>query len=72
MMRRSLLTMIPAAVAKSASAVDSLLSPMNEFAKAYNDFTEAMRHGIFDVRQARRLSKLWREVERSGSWPEVK
>lgn len=48
---------------------DELLEPMNRFAALYNDFTAKLREGVFDARQAKRLSKLWRSIEGSGSWP---
>jgi len=60
-----------AACAAAADQPDTLLEPMNRFAAAYNDFTAGMQKGLFDARQAKRLSKLWREVEHSGNWPEV-
>jgi len=63
MTRRAVLLM------PAVAAFDPLLEPMNRFAKAYNEFAEGMRSGIFDQRQAKRLSKLWREVESSGDWP---
>lgn len=50
---------------------DWLLMRMNAFAGEYNDFAGKLREGQFDLRQAKKLSKLWRELERSGNWPEV-
>lgn len=63
----ALLTLL--AVSASGGTGDALLVRMNAFATAYNGFAAAMGQGIYDVRQARRLSKLWRDVERD--WPEA-
>jgi hypothetical protein len=41
----------------------------NRFAKAANDWMETYRNGLFDLRGAKRLSKLWRDIEASGMWP---
>jgi len=74
MIRRLFLLTLLLAMSAGAGgevAIDRLVGPMNEFAAAYNDFAAGMRNGIFDLRQAKRLSKLWRQVEQSGAWPEV-
>lgn len=68
------LVAIAAALVASASgqsAPDELLEPMNRFAAVYNEFVDGLHAGKFDARQAQRLSKLWRDVERSGNWPQV-
>jgi len=74
MIRRLLLLTLLLAMSAGAGGeppLDRLIGPMNEFAAAYNDFAAGMRNGLFDARQARRLSKLWHDVERSGAWPQI-
>lgn len=60
---------ISPAVAAPGQVRDDLVDRMNRFARAYNAFGEVYRGGVFDLRGARRLSSLWREVEQSGQWP---
>lgn len=66
-MRRALLAMLPVALLAADDA--GLVRRMNRFAAAYRKFVEAHERGLFDVRLARELSRLWREVETSGYWP---
>jgi len=69
---RRLLAIWPLAAFYLGSTGDPLVDRMNEFVVAYNDFAKGVQAGIFDQRQARRLSKLWRQVEKCGSWPPEK
>jgi hypothetical protein len=48
---------------------DDLVTRMNKFARTYNSFTQNYRQGIFDLKLAEKLSKEWREVEKSEDWP---
>jgi hypothetical protein len=57
--------------AAAAPAQDDLAERLNRFAEAYNGFAGELRAGKLDVKKAARLSKLWRDVERSGEWPAV-
>jgi len=43
---------------------------LNSFAQDYNDFVQKLQRNVIDYKQAKRLSKKWREVEKSGLWPE--
>ncbi len=43
---------------------------LNSFAQDYNDFVQKLQRNVLDYKQAKRLSKKWREVEKSGLWPE--
>ncbi len=70
-MRRVLALLTLLVVSATGGPFDALAAPMNAFAKAYNGFAAGMGNGIFDARQAKRLSKLWRDVEHSGDWPEA-
>lgn len=49
-----------------------LYESMRRFSENYNRFVAKWDAGVFDAGQARRLSALWREVERSGYWPNAK
>jgi hypothetical protein len=42
---------------------------MTQFIQEFNMFARAYNSGYYDVRGARRLSKLWRDVETCGFWP---
>lgn len=44
---------------------------LNRFAEAYNTFAANLKEGNLDLRGAKRLSKLWREVE-AECWPKQK
>jgi hypothetical protein len=53
------------------------LARQRVFADRFNRFSAELRvwaqtynAGKYDLRGARRLSRLWREIEQSGSWPE--
>ena len=50
---------------------DWTLTALNRFAGEYNEFVRVYQSGVFDARRAKRLSALWRDVERSG-WPREK
>jgi hypothetical protein len=51
---------------------DWLMLKLNRFAAQYNNFVASQAAGVFDLKEARKLSALWREVEHSGEWPAVK
>ena len=68
-MRWGILVLLLAMVPSVGSCDDTLTLRLNRFAEEYNRFARRVNHGEFDVAQARRLSKLWAEVERSGYWP---
>jgi hypothetical protein len=54
----------------SVAEYDWLADRLNSFAQDYNDFVQKLQQrNIFDYKQAKRLSKKWREVEKSGFWP---
>ena len=42
---------------------------MNRFMETLRTWAEAYNTGLFDVRGAKRLSKLWKDIEDSGNWP---
>jgi hypothetical protein len=42
---------------------------MERFSRNYNQFIATWQKGTFDFRQAKQLSKLWRDIEDSGYWP---
>jgi hypothetical protein len=71
-MRRSLTALFLALLASGAAVPcqDVLLPRLNRFADEYNLFARQVNRGRFDVAQAKRLSRLWAEIERSGYWPE--
>jgi hypothetical protein len=48
---------------------DVSVDRLNRFNETMRDFTAQLRQHRFDVREARLLSKLWRDVEQSGEWP---
>ena len=59
-------------LARPLAAVDArnyLAEELNAFTRDYYDFLNKLRADTFDVRQARRLSRLWRRVENCGEWP---
>jgi hypothetical protein len=41
----------------------------NRFVEEANHWARSYNQGLFDFQRAKRLSKLWREVEASGTWP---
>ena len=51
---------------------DILRDRLNRFGNAYNFFIAELQQGKLNIKAARHLSKLWRDVEQSGSWPELK
>jgi len=54
----------------TAESADEVLQPrMTQFIQEFNMFARAYNSGYYDVRGARRLSKLWRDVETCGFWP---
>jgi hypothetical protein len=53
----------------AGSACEDLVGVMNRFRDEYNVFAESCNRGVFDARRARKLSELWRKVERCGCWP---
>jgi hypothetical protein len=70
-MARRRLILLPNLLATgiSGSRFDWLAITLNKFANRYNTFIEKLRGGVFDLRDAKALSQLWREVERCGEWP---
>lgn len=48
---------------------DGLVLRMNRFAHAYNAFVLELNRGKLDVRDARELTRKWKEIESSGEWP---
>jgi hypothetical protein len=56
----------------SGSSHDWLATALNHFANRYNRFIEDLRAGQFDLRDAKALSKAWRDVETCGQWPKEK
>jgi len=72
-MTRRLILLAGAAALRDSSRAqfqsDRLANAMNRFSEEYNAFAEKLSVGVFDAQQARRLSRLWREVENCGVWP---
>jgi hypothetical protein len=61
-----------AAALRPAQAVrtdDFMLEALNKFNSEMQDFTAKLRGHVYSEKQAARLSKLWRDVEASGEWP---
>lgn len=71
MFRRAWLKLLAAPLAATVAS-DFLMDRLNRFAAAYNAFASAYQQGTFDLRGAKLLSKLWRDIEQSGNWPERK
>ncbi len=70
MNRRLFLALVIASTGAGIDALaDSLADCANRFARAYNEFFSDVGRGIFDNKRARRLSKLWRDLENCGEWP---
>lgn len=74
-MRVALLLLAAVVAAFAAQLSDGFRDPcndleyrLNRFAEAYNAFCLTLKEGNFDLRGAKRLSKLWREVE-AECWP---
>jgi len=72
--RRSLLCLLPAfslSVAPLVAVVarDVLSDRINRFNTVMHDFTIQLHGGVFNCREAKLLSKLWRDIEDSGNWP---
>ncbi len=42
---------------------------LDRFAASYNAFIRELARGVFDVHQARELSRAWAAIERSDEWP---
>lgn len=71
MRRRTWLGLAVLGQAAAAAAQSVLPDRLNEFALEYNRFAAVLTQGGFDVRSAKKLSRLWRDVEQSGEWPET-
>lgn len=70
MLSRRLVLLLPLGQFKPAQGeVDYLTLKMNEFAKEYNYFVQEKAKGLLDLRQAKRVSRKFRELESSGWWP---
>ena len=54
---------------RAVEARDVMLDRLNRFNETMRDFTERLRQHQFPNNEAKLLSKLWRDVERSGEWP---
>lgn len=68
--RRAVAILLLGALIVQATSVQDLLTDrLNRFAHVYNAFIIECHNGIFDTRAAKRLSKMWRQIEDSGSWP---
>jgi hypothetical protein len=68
--RRAALLLAIAAPACAVVSNDVFLDRLNRFNTAMRDFTAQLRQQQFNVREAKLLSKLWRDVEQSGEWPQ--
>jgi hypothetical protein len=67
-MRRA--AVIVALLVPSLGGGEERLAPaLNRFVAEYNAFAKDWNGGLFNLRRAERLSRLWGEVERSGYWP---
>jgi hypothetical protein len=72
MTRRAALALaIVAAPAPAVESGDLFADRMNRFGRELVNFDGKLRQHVFDVKQAKLLSKLWRDVETSGEWPEM-
>jgi hypothetical protein len=69
MKRLALFLLAVGVSATSLGGDDEFTDRLNTFAVAYNAFVEQCHEGRFNIRDAKRLSKLWRRVEDSGVWP---
>jgi hypothetical protein len=71
MTRRAALALaIIAAPARAVESGDLFADRMNRFGRELVNFDGKLRQHVFDVKQAKLLSKLWRDVETSGEWPQ--
>ena len=64
-----LLLLLSGMESKSQPDERDLLAALSRFSLEYNKLAEHWNRGTFDVRTAKRLSRLWRDVETSGYWP---
>jgi hypothetical protein len=67
--RLALLALVAAPASESVTPHDFLADRMNRFTSSLRDFCEKYNRHIFDAKEARLLSKLWRDVEDCGDWP---
>lgn len=73
--RRQVITMavypagLPMAHGVEDTPRDFMLQRLNRFNETMQDLVSQLRQHRFDLREARLLSKLWRDVEQSGEWP---
>ena len=71
-MRRGFLVFLLVVLTVQPSNLYELTGRLNRFAEHYNLFVEELNAGAFDVAEAKQLSKIWHQIERSGMWPREK
>jgi len=74
MLRRLALVAMLSALALPANAPEdrAMVLAWNRFVREANEFGQKYRDGQLDLALMKRLSRDWRDVEASGSWPQVK
>jgi len=71
-MRTLVMALLLAANASPVSVRDVVVDRMNRFNIDLKDWAEKYNRHVFDVEQAKRLSREWRDIEMCGEWPLAK
>ena len=67
--RRAALLLLLAGQCVAVNSGDLMLDRLNRFNQTMRDFTGQLRAKQFNAKEAKLLSRLWRDVENSGEWP---